>query len=403
MNIDWKKIALVTGFIALVLFLSLAIYFVFFRSIIATPEPATPPASETPNGTLPTTTGTRPMPIGGGDAGGGISNQPPTTGNTITPESIESFIDEPAYFATPTTDGGIIYYSSGKDKFYQVSANGTVTTYDNKAFYNVSNVNWSPNRNRAVLEYPDGSNIVYDFSTGKQITLPAHWQDFSFSPTSGQIAFKSMALDPNNRFLAVSNYDGTESKTIDNLGTKGSQFEVNWSPNNQMVANFTEGKDGSRSEVFFIGLNKENFKAMTIEGYDFNGVWSPNGDRMIYSVYTPSNNYKPELWIADTNVNSIGNNRQRLELETWGDKCTFVDDARVLCAVPRSLPFGAGLDRTSANTTSDTLYEINLATGARRTISTGNKNYTINKIIATPNSDDVFFTDTNNQLYRIDL
>ncbi len=403
MNIDWKKVALVSGFIALVLLLSLAIYFVFFRSIIATPEPVTPPATNTSGGALPTTTGARPTPIGGNETGGNTNNPNTATGNTITPESVEAFINEPAYFATPTTDGGIIYYSTGKDKFYQVSANGTVSTYDNKAFYNVSNVNWSQDRDRAVLEYPDGSNIVYDFATGKQITLPAHWQDFSFSPTGGQLAFKSMALDPNNRFLAVSNYDGTQSKTIDSLGTKGEQFEVNWSPNNQMVANFTEGKDGTRSEVFFIGLNDENFKAMTIEGYDFNGIWSPKGDRMVYSVYTPGNNYKPELWIADTNVNNIGENRQRLNLETWGDKCVFADDTRLLCAVPNSLPFGAGLDRTSANTTSDMLYEINLATGARRTISTGGKSYTIDKIIATPNSSDVFFTDSSNQLYRIDL
>jgi hypothetical protein len=403
MNIDWKKIALITGFIALILFLSLAIYFVFFRTLIAPPEVITPTTPGTPTGTLPTTTGTRPALIDGSETGGGANNQNPTTGNAITPESVEAFIDEPAYFATPTTDGGIIYYSSDKDKFYQVSVSGTVTTYDNKAFYNVSNVNWSPDRNRAVLEYPDGSNIVYDFTTGKQITLPAHWQDFSFSPTNGQIAFKSIALDPNNRFLAVSNYDGTGSKTIDSLGTKGSQFEVNWSPNNQMVANFTEGKDGTRSEVFFIGLNNENFKAMTVEGYDFNSIWSPKGDKMVYSVYTPGNNYKPELWIADVSTNSIGDNRQRLNLETWGDKCVFADDTRLLCAVPTSLPFGAGLDRTSANNTSDSLYEINLATGARRTISTGDKNYTIDKIIATPNSDDIFFTDVNNQLYRIDL
>jgi len=284
-----------------------------------------------------------------------------------------------------------------------VSAGGDIKAYSNKIFYNVRSASWSNDGTMAALEYPDGSNIIYDFANNKQITLPKHWQEFEFSPDGGQIAFKSIALDPENRFLAVANPDGSQIKILESIGGVENQFKANWSPNNQMVATFSEGIDANRSEVFFIGLNNENFKSMIVEGRDFRGVWSPEGNKMIYSVYSSENDYKPQLWIADANPNSIGANRRSIGLDTWGNKCSFADSDRVICAVPQSLPSGAGLAPESANQINDYLYEINLATGAKKLLAVPEGSHTIDQVIAS-NSDYVFFSDRNDgRIYRIKL
>ena len=261
---------------------------------------------------------------------------------------------------------------------------------------------WANNRGQAVLEYPDGSNIVYDFNTNKQVTLPKHWQDFSFAPADNGIAFKSMALDVENRFLAIAGPDGSQSRILENIGEKEDQFQVNWSPNNQMIATFSKGKDLNRSEVYFVGLNNENFKYMLVEGRGFEGQWSPEGDRMVYSVYNSGNGYKPELWIADADPSNIGNNRHQLNLQTWSDKCSFTNSQKLFCAVPSNLPDGVSLDRSQASGYIDQIYEIDLSTGSKKLLAVPEGNHAIDRIMTSGNQ--LFFHDQNtNRLYKINL
>ena len=62
------------------------------------------------------------------------------------------------------SDGvNVIYYNRATGKFYKVFPDGRTVPVSEEVFYQVQNVSWSPDKNKAVLEYPDGANIVYDF------------------------------------------------------------------------------------------------------------------------------------------------------------------------------------------------------------------------------------------------
>jgi hypothetical protein len=250
------------------------------------------------------------------------------------------------------------------------------------------------------MQYPDGSNVMYDFSTGKQVILPEHWQDFSFSPNEEQIAFKSIAIDTENRFLAVGDTSGSNLKILESIGGVEGQFQVNWSPNNQMVATFNQSKDLDRSDIYFVGLNNENFKSMTVEGRGFTGIWSPQGNKMVYSVYN-SDSYSPELWISDANSNSVGGGRQKIDLSTWSDKCSFSGENKLFCAVPQNMPYGAGLDRSTVNGSADYLYEVDLTTGAKKFISLP-RDLSINKIMAPAGENYIMIYDSSDKIYRLD-
>ena len=310
------------------------------------------------------------------------------------------------YFSTQNDSGDVIYYNQGDSRFYAIDSNGETSVYDDKAFYQVQDVTWSNNRQKAILEYPDGSKILYNFKTQEQITLPEHWEDFGFSPSDEQIGFKSMALDVENRYLAIADINGSEIRILERLGEKEDQFDVNWSPNNQIVATFNETKDYNRSNVYFIGQNNENFLLMTVEGGGFEGIWSPDGKQMVYSVYNSANDYKPELWVSDASPGNIGNNRRKLDITTWSDKCIFDSASSMYCAVPINLPYGAGLEpeANEVKVINDQIYHINLNTGVKRLIAIPEGDHNVEHLMLNEQTNQLLFLDTNdNRTYRIEL
>lgn len=392
-----KQIFLISGFAAVVLIMGYLIYSLFFK-------PAAPIIVESPPGTATTTAG---LPVSPGGSG---LTAPPEGGTGLPQENL------PVSQASPTANGGLTktepltqtnslgaalsgngsdlqYYNKDDGKFYRVTADGKITALTDKTFYEVQKITWSPDKNKALLEYPDESNILYDFSSGKQVTLPSHWKDFDFSTDGRQIVMKSMGIDENNRWLAIANSDGSKAQRIESLGDKDDTVYPSWSPNNQVISLYTEGTGFDTQEVYFVGLNHENFKSMTVEGRGFIPKWSPKGDRLLYSVYSSQNDLKPSLWIANAQGENIGANRINLNAETWADKCVFADSASLYCAVPENLEAGAGLLPEMGENTIDRLYKIDTATGLKKLVAVPDGDYTMSDLIVSNGGQYLYFTD----------
>lgn len=401
MNI--RRILAIILFIAVSIGIGFGLYYFFFRGAGA-------PTTNVPGTTTNQPTGTGGLPTagtGGGTTLGGtgtttLPEQTPqqilggpapiaSGGNTIvTPVS-----PSPTVSATISSSGQVNYYNREDGKFYYLGPNGTVSTLSDKTFYNVKQATFDPKGNKAVLEYPDGSNIVYDFIKNQQVTLPTHWENFAFSPNGSELAAKSVALDPNSRFLVTVNADGSGGHAIQELGENQDKVAVNWSPNNQIVATAQTGdKLGiDRHEIYFIGLHGENYKSLTVEGLDFRPTWTPQGDRLLYSSASAGSDWKPQLWVVDAEGDSIGANRHSISVNTWADKCTFVDNDNVYCAVPQDLPRGAGLQPKVVDDVSDDIYRINITTGLKSKVATPEGGHTIGKIMVSPDGGTLYFTD----------
>lgn len=295
------------------------------------------------------------------------------------------------------------YYDYQTGKFYRLDKNGEPQALSDKVFYAVENVTWSPKKNTAILEYPDGSNIVYDFDREKQITLPAHWEDFEFSSSGEQVVAKSLGLDPDNRYLIISNTDGSEVKALEYIGKNDDKVIPKWSPTNQIAAMYTRGLDFDRQTLYFIGLNDENFKSTVVEGRGLSAQWSEKGDKLLYSAYNSTSNLMPELWIVNAQGENIGKGRKKLNLQTWANKCAFSDDRYVYCAVPKELPEGAGLFPELALRTSDDLYKVDTVTGLRSLVAVPDGEYNMSDITLSSDRSNLYFTDKNRQIYNIRL
>lgn len=412
MSLNFRKILVVLGFIVIVLAFAYLIYLLFFSGPIAAP-----PVNI--NG-VPSVNGV-PLPISGpytnGNVAANINSQLPVlnNANANTNANVNQQLSQPtvakpltqalANDATLAANGqDLLYYNPEDGRFYRLTADGKLTKLSDEVFHNVTRVDWSPNKNQAILEYPDNYKIIYDFEKQKQITtLPRHWQDFSFSPDGSRFVGKSLGQDENNSWLMVANNDGSSAQIIETIGNNADKVQVDWSPNNQMIATYAESENFDNQNLYFIGLNGENFKSLTIDGRGFQSKWSPQGNNLLYSIYSGASDYKPTLWLANVQGDSA-RTKKNLNINTWAEKCAFYDSETVYCAVPQKLESGAGFYPETAKTAADDIYQINLTTGMSSQLNAATGGHTVEKLTISADGQYLYFTDINDgRLYQINL
>lgn len=391
-----KKILLITGFLVSVAGIGAALYFIFLAPAI---QP-TPEVTEIPTEVsgLPTASLGQP-PIGAVEIGeealpeaGEVARGGLTKATMLTTAAV-------ANVALSEDGKSMNYYDQSDERFYTIGADGAVTKLSNKQFPEVKEATWNTDSDKAVIEFPDGSNIVYDFTNETQVTLPQHWEDFEFSPGRDQIIAKSMTTDSNSRMLIVSNSDGSQAKAVQALGDNADKVQVSPSPTDQIIAfSDTAGDQNGfgKKMILPIGKNQENFKGLTVDGLGFESLWSPRGDILLYSVYGPNSDYKPLLWVVDGTINSIGDDRRSVGLYTWVDKCVFAENDLIYCAVPQSLEANIGLQPSLAADIPDDVYKIDLSTGRSSLIARPSENITMENLQTSDDGSLLYFTSANN-------
>lgn len=266
---------------------------------------------------------------------------------------------------TLTASGDVAYYDPNDGRFYTITSSGKVELLSNAQFPKASSVVFAPEAQSAVIEFPDGSNVVYSFDSGSQYTLPAHWEGFAYSDDGSDIGSKSVGVDPSNRTLVVTSADGTNTKVIAALGENDDAVTVNWSPSGQVVGFSATGGGGNafgQNQIFLIGEDGEDAGFLLVNGSNFQGLWSPDGSNILYSVADAGDSYRASLWYADSKGDGQNGLRIRLGFKTTVDKCTFASSSLAYCAVPTEMPIGGGLG-SEALTSPDNLYTVSLPSG----------------------------------------
>lgn len=417
MKFDWKKNLLIAGFIVIIIAAGYLIYATFFKPALITP----PAITEGPPAISPG------LPPGEERIPGEIVTRPPTGITPATPSEItipevlpagvsriatggptvvSTLVSAPTQGVTIDMDGkNLLYYNNNDGKFYRITPEGKTSLLSDKTFFNASDITWSPEKEKTIIEYPDGSNIIYNFKTKGQITLPKHWTDFDFSPSGDQIASKSIGDDIDNRWLIITNEDGSEAKVIQELTDQADKVIVDWSPNRQIVAMYANASGQDRQKLYFVGPNQENYKLLVLPGYGFNGQWSPTGGQLLFNVYSNQSDFKPELWISNVGGEETGSDRRPLNVTTWSDKCIFADETTIYCAVPKSLERGSALTSELKEQTEDVIYKIDTTTEIKTKVAeTYGSAYSVKDLAISQDQKYLFFTDyATNNLYKIQI
>ncbi len=306
----------------------------------------------------------------------------------------ETVVQNSTLGLTAAADGsGITLYDKDDGKFYKIDEDGNQKLLTDKTFFNVDAVAFSPTQDKAVIEYPDGFNVVYDFQTDKQVTLPRHWEDFQFAKNGQKISAKSKGIHRSQNWLLTVNPDGSNAHGIEPLGDNANKVIPAWNPGGQVVA-FSKTGDpvgGEANEIYLIGQNNENYKSLIVDGYGFEPQWSETGDSLMYSTYSQFNDYKPLIWVVNADGANVGANRRELGVSTWAHKCTFDSQTSIICAVPNELPEGAGYAPDVADNTPDTFYKIDTNSGLKTQLAIPDDAVNASNLQITPNGQYLFY------------
>ena len=248
-DMEPRKILLIVGFVLAVFILGYLLYSLFFSSAKeAVIEPGQRDQQQT--GQLTPSDEQLKLPDEDKNTGGGLPQSQPQQQNQIVSKTasggltyVSTLVDFSNNGATLAANGtDLLYYNGLDSRFYKISPDGKVNAIVDTRFFEADNIAFNQARNKAVIEYPDSANVTYNFGSGEQVTLPAHWQEFQFSQQGETLAFKNIGLNPENNWLALSAATGTQARFIQNLGNNSNRVDINWSPNNQVVATFIDAE-----------------------------------------------------------------------------------------------------------------------------------------------------------------
>jgi len=416
-----KKTLLIILFVIVAIGLGALIYFVLIRDIVGPADNANDNTNTPVNTSLPNInriTNTTSVNVNAGtsvnvnfgvvntntiDGVDGIARGGVTLATEVEGDSVGSV-------SLSDSDSSLRYLNENTGEMYKLKEDGSKEKLSDQLFIDAEDVSWSPNEDKAIISFPDGSNILYDFNTDTQVTLPKEWDDIEFSPQGSQVAYKHLSANEDSRWLAVASPDGSKVQGIEPLGDKEDDVQIAWSPDSQVVALFREGVSTESQEVYPIGMHGENFKSIKTEGRGFEGKWSPAGDKLLYAVYTSESNFNPTLYVVSASGDNTGDNTLAIGLETWVDKCTFSSNGTtIFCAVPSSLPEGSAWYPELAENTVDIIYKVDLASNSKNvlalpTSSTGKNEFTISSVFLSGDESKLYFIDdATNKIHSIQL
>lgn len=412
MNTRTSRILIIVGFSLGTLAIGVVVWLFFFQPLITPPGvDVNGNANVNGSGQLPNANVNRPTNVNGGGLVNGPSALP----------SIAVVADGGLTLATPLrneavngegfgTAQGVVFYDPATQTFQRYDpTSGTFSILSNKKFPEVQNVTWAPDATTAVLTFPDDSKIVYDFAADRQYSLPKEAENFSFSDDSKQLAYAYVGQTPDERFLVTADVNGSNQKALQKLGENADRVQVAWSPTNEVVGLFRKGAGADRQEIVFLGQNQENFKSLTTNGTGFRGLWTPDGEKLLYTVYSAATNYKPELHLVRARGSDIGAGDTSLGIGTFVDRCAFTASGSfAYCAVPDTLPQGAGPYPDLAASTQDSFVRVDLSTGSVTRVAQPTTNerrrFSVSWLSVAADEDKLYFTDrTTGLLHELRL
>lgn len=386
--------------LAVVAVIGIVIVLAFFRGGPAITIP-TEPIPEEPAGELPTSGTFVPTPVVEQPTEGAVLpvSGVAAGGPVLTVQLTASAVNTP----TLVSGSQIVYYDKRDGKFYTIDKNGNILAYSDAVFAKAETIVMSENAKKAAIEFPDGSNIIYDFATETQTTLPSHWEDFTFSADSTQLISKSIGTDVNNRALVLSSADGSRAQAIAALGDNADKVTVQFSPNNNFVAFSETGSVQTafgRDEIYLIDSTGKAADNLIVDGANFSALWAPNGADLLYSVAEVANDDFPTLWYAK--ISDAQEARKNLNVATWVEKCTFTDATTIICAVPREMVSGGGFDHRLV-TAADDVYQINVITGKKQLLASPVSNLQMSNLNLSDDGTILYFTDNYGRLNTLQM
>lgn len=375
LDFDKNKIIVVVVGVVFVILSLIGIYFVFFYSssdntLVDNTLTNNEQVQTGENGGLPTigTTGNNGSDVKTAEQ----ENQSPdkSVAAVVGTDKITAkpYVEERVTALKVSAGAGARYYQPTTGMFYKRLSNGQSVPLSDRQFNGVEKVTWS-SKDKAVIEYPDGANIVYDFVKQEQYTLPAQLKDFAFNQQADTLVAKVTGPLLEDNWLVTIGADGSNLSYIESMGDNGDKVQTIWAPNGMVAAMLADSNGSDSNTIVPIGLHGENYSSFNTVGRGFKGVWTDNGKKMLFTTYSSQIDFRNTLWLAEFNEDLSVRRQINLGLNTYLSKCD-VGNEKAYCAVPQNMPAGGGWFPELTKDIADDIYVIDFKTLDVRKIAT---------------------------------
>ncbi|MBL7053204.1 MAG: hypothetical protein ISS02_00880 [Candidatus Portnoybacteria bacterium] len=254
------------------------------------------------------------------------------------------------------------YYSVNNGNVFESNFDGSgLTRISSAVLTGLSKIIWSPDKNKTIAIFDNNGEIkkyFYDFNTQVNTSLDKDIRWVTWSSNGNKIAYQYYNSQNEDNNISTANPDGSQWKNI--LNTRMKNLIVEW-PSSELVSIRTKPSGLAQSVIYTINLTDNKFEKILNEAYGFTVLWSPLGDKLLFSE-TDSQGKNLKLKIADLTQSTI----KELSLATLPEKCVWSQDNRtIFCAIPKTISDLATLpDDYYKGTTSfnDDFWRINLDT-----------------------------------------
>lgn len=335
-----KKILIITAIIATLIIGTLLSYSLLFKKSTSTPS-----ATSTIDGL------------------GESETFSPTT--TIIPAKIKLLSQEPVLNAI-IDNNTVKYYSSANGNVFRSEFDGSGTTIvSSDVLANLIKIMWSPIDKTKIIALFEETNQIkrffYDFKSNQSAQLDANIRYLNWSPTENKIVYQYYNTQNGLSNISIANPDGSGWKNI--FETRIKDLIVEW-PSANLIVLRTKASGIAQSVVYTMDTSGKNFGKMIDNTYGLTTLWSPSGDKMLYSE---TNGYGQGLKLKLLSV--ADHATRQLDFITLPEKCVWSkNNIDIFCAVPKVIADQAVLPDDYYKDFiefSDSFYKINLNTGQK--------------------------------------
>ena len=226
---------------------------------------------------------------------------------TATPRPIE--INDAGSLLIKGSDFNDGYYLSDHTIYKTkvgVSENGSINVVENRpitgsVINDTKEIVWSPDKQLALLRHSSGIGMFdfmkYDFV--HQTEIPWGGSDIgsiAWSPDNSKIAY-FYAPATGEKSLIFTNVLNTEITRILNFNQLGIEKPtLHWSPDSEWLIIVPHNKNSTENKIYLLNTYSRELKTVVDSGGNVDAVFSPDSNRIIYSVAT-SGQTLPQLFL----------------------------------------------------------------------------------------------------------
>ncbi len=183
-------------------------------------------------------------------------------------------------------NGGAIYKAK-----VQLSDNGTILTSSdpvtNSNLFGIEEIIWSPKKDLALFRKSDGVYLFdfkkYDFVSQTETLWGENVGNIAWSPDNSKIAYYSTE----DKTLIFSSLDNSNKQRIINLEGEGiNDPKLFWSPDSEWLALIPNNKSKNSNKIYLLNAYSRALQELTPAGNNFDAVFSPDSNKVYYSLKT---------------------------------------------------------------------------------------------------------------------